>query len=871
MTSGEAPDRLTAALVERYRIQRELGAGGMATVYLARDLRHDRAVALKVLRPELGQVLGPDRFLREIRTTAQLAHPHILPLHDSGEAAGFLYYVMPFVEGESLRARLSREKQLPLDEALRITREVADALGYAHSLGFVHRDIKPENILFEAGHAVVADFGIAKAIASAGSERLTESGLAIGTPVYMSPEQAAGEGGVDGRSDLYSLGCVLYEMLAGEPPFTGPSAQAVVAKRLSTPAPRISILRDKVPAHVEQALDTVLARTPADRYVTAAHFAEALAHPEATGAALTVQRPAWWRRRAVRVAAAAIVLILIAGAVGRWLRPGALGSRNPRTAIAVLPLANFSAEGPHSYFAGALQGELINQLAKVAALSVIGRTSALTYAGTTKRLSQIGRELAVGSIVEGSVQVVGNRLRVDVQLIDPATEKDVWAERYDTTLDNAFEVQSEIAERVVAAVGARLTRAEAGAIAAAPTANPEAYRLYLQGEEYRRRPGGKRENLESARQLYERAVRLDPGFALAHAMLAFVHGIMYWFRLDPYPARAELLRREAETALRLAPNLPQAHWANGIALMWGQGDRPRALAELTIAAEGLPGSAELWNLIGATNRGLGNWDRSLAAFEKSAALDPRYADQFSELASTYQVLRRFGDAVAALNRASALAPDVAGFRLYRAALYQLWRGQLDSLRAAVAGLGCAPDEANAAICEYLALYERRPDSILALLPEPQRVIFEVQDQYEPALLWVAWAHQLRGDGAAARSAFDGALRQLDSALHRLPDDWRVHASRGVALAGVGRIAEARREAEWLSGTLLYRYPFWRINLTNGRARIFAQARMAGEAVVEIEQLIAVGAESVHTLRLDPRWDPIRSDPRFQALFAKYGA
>src|SRR5712692_2474509 len=255
---------LQAGLSGRYRIERELGHGGMAVVFLAEDLKHHRRVALKVLRPELAQALGPERFLREIEIAAQLTHPHILPLHDSGTVEygpGMPgpYYAMPYVEGESLRGRLTREKQLPLEDALQVTRDVADALGYAHSLGVVHRDIKPENILFQAGHAVVSDFGIARAIAAAGGERLTETGLVVGTPVYMSPEQAAGVA-VDGRSDLYSLGCVLYEMLVGEPPFTGPTAQAIVAKRLTDPVPSARRLRETVPPGVDQLLQRLLAR-----------------------------------------------------------------------------------------------------------------------------------------------------------------------------------------------------------------------------------------------------------------------------------------------------------------------------------------------------------------------------------------------------------------------------------------------------------------------------------------------------------------------------------------------------------------------------------------------------------------------------------
>lgn len=274
--ADDVPRRLHAALRSRYSIERELGRGGTALVLLARDLKHERLIAIKVLRPEIAMVLGADRFLREIRLTARLAHPHILPLLDSGEAAGFLYFVMPYVEGESLRARLEREPQLPMDDALQIAREVADALSYAHSHDVVHRDIKPENILIESRHAVVADFGIARAISAAGGERLTDSGIAVGTPWYMSPEQSSGERLLDGRSDIYSLGCVLYEMLAGEPPYTGRTAQAIVARRLGEPVPPLRTLRETVPAGVEQALTKALAKAPADRFATARQFAEAL-------------------------------------------------------------------------------------------------------------------------------------------------------------------------------------------------------------------------------------------------------------------------------------------------------------------------------------------------------------------------------------------------------------------------------------------------------------------------------------------------------------------------------------------------------------------------------------------------------------------
>jgi len=319
-------DQLTTDLADRYRIERELGQGGMATVYLARDLRHDRLVALKVLRPELAAILGAERFLQEIKTTANLQHPHILPLHDSGEAGGNVFYVMPYVDGESLRDRLSRDKQLPVELAVRLTREVASALDYAHRHGVVHRDIKPENILLHEGQALVADFGIALAVSrSDGGSRMTETGMSLGTPHYMSPEQAMGEREITPRSDVYALGCVAYEMLTGDPPFTGSTAQAIVARVLTEQPRTMTLQRHTIPPHVEAAVLTALEKLPADRYATAAEFSEALANPALT-AARTQAAPAArmdsrWRR--IAMGTGAVALVAIGVAMAGWLRPAA--------------------------------------------------------------------------------------------------------------------------------------------------------------------------------------------------------------------------------------------------------------------------------------------------------------------------------------------------------------------------------------------------------------------------------------------------------------------------------------------------------------------------------------------------------------------
>ena len=875
-------ERLRAALADRYRLERELGRGGMATVYLANDLRHDRPVALKVLKPELAAAVGADRFLREIRITARLTHPHVLPLLDSGEADGFLYYVMPYVEGESLRDRLNREKQLPLDDALQTACEVADALGYAHSHDVVHRDIKPENILLESGHAVVADFGIARAITAAGGEQLTATGVAIGTPAYMSPEQAAGESQLDARTDLYSLACVLYEMLAGAPPFTGPTAQAINARRLMDPVPPLRTVRDTVPVSVERAIGKALAKVPADRFGTAIQFAEALGRRES--AAAPAAAPAASPRRLGRLALFGVAGVVAVGGALLMLRPGRgreapapAGPVHERTAIAVLPFQNLSAEGPHAYFAGGLHDELLTQLSKVAALTVISRTSVMGYEGTRTPLRQIATELGVGSVVEGSVQVVGGRLRVSVQLIDAATDAHLWAERYDRTLNDAFAIQSDVAQQIVTAVGAALSNPERQTLAEAPTANAEAYRLYLQGREYWIRPGQLRQNTEIAQQLYERALALDPSFALAHAALSEVHGVMYWFRYDPSSARAARQREEAEAALRLAPDLPQAHVALGLAHYWGRRDYRRALDEFAIALEGLPNDAELWTWIGLVHRRLGNWDEVLAAFEEATQLAPRDANLFLDLSGyTYQFLHRYAEAVHADDRALSVAPDLHAAAVSRGWTYVLWQGQLDTLRAVLnrlprdADLGGEPGT-RAAQYVQLLLWERQADSLLRVLMVSRVSVFEGQRFFLPRSLYAGWAYQLRGDRPAARAAFDSARVLMDSVLRELPDDWRVHAARGLALAGLGRRDEALREARWLQQSVVYREDaFWGPGLAEDRARILAQAGDVDAALDEIGRLLARPSWlSVHTLRLDPIWDPIRDHPQFRALLAKY--
>jgi tetratricopeptide (TPR) repeat protein/TolB-like protein len=420
VATADAFDRLHSALAGRYALERELGRGGMATVYLARDLKHERPVAIKVLRPELAAALGPERFLREIKLTAQLDHPHILPLLDSGEAEGFLFYVMPHVEGESLRDRLTREKQLPVDDALQTAREVADALGYAHSHGIIHRDIKPENILLAAGHARVADFGIARAISVAGGEQLTETGLAVGTPAYMSPEQAAGSTELDGRSDIYALGCVLYEMLAGQPPFTGPTVESVVHQHLTIEAQPVTNLRPAVPAPLARALSRALAKTPADRFATAAQFGAALAGGAPGRLPLPAPTSAASKRGSRRLALLGGALIVLAAAlvIGRAARNRAADT-GASSAVVVMPFENRTGNAELQPL-GAVAAEWVTQgLTELPFLRVLdtqGAEAAARRLGAAATPAAVRRETGAGVEVAGSYFLEGDTLQFQAQI-----------------------------------------------------------------------------------------------------------------------------------------------------------------------------------------------------------------------------------------------------------------------------------------------------------------------------------------------------------------------------------------------------------------------------------------------------------------------
>ena len=501
-------ERLAASLADRYVIEREIGRGGMATVYLARDLKHDRTVAIKVLQPELSATIGTDRFDREIRVAAKLQHPHILSLYDSGDADGLLYYVMPFVQGESLRDRMDREKLLPIDDAIRITLEVADALGYAHSQGVVHRDIKPENILLQGGHALVADFGIARAVSSAGSEqKLTETGMALGPPIYMSPEQAVGDE-VGPTSDLYSLGCVLYEMLAGTPPFTGPNSRAIMARHAMDPVPGLQVIRDTVPDEIEDAVFFALAKVPADRPQTAAAFAEALGIPlgmtasRRTGGSsrVTMSRrtartgtyvaaPASRRKPWVWAASGVFVIGVTAFAgwrfLGRSAPPSDAGGLD-RHNIAVLYFEDRSPGGELAYLADGLTEGLITSLGAVRTLTVISRNGVGQYRGGTVGPDSIARALKVGTVVTGTVEPERDSVRVSIRVLDDAGNE-FGRTTFKEDAKNLAGLSASLAEQAALQIRKRIGEEVQVTQTRAATENAEAWALYQRAEGARRR------------------------------------------------------------------------------------------------------------------------------------------------------------------------------------------------------------------------------------------------------------------------------------------------------------------------------------------------------------------------------------------------
>ena len=868
-------ERLAASLADRYRIERRpdgtlslLGRGGTATVYLAHDLRHDRPVALKVVHPDVSASVGSERFLREIRFVARLSHPHILPLFDSGDADGQLYYVMPYLTGETLRQRLEREGRLTVAEAVRVARQVGLALDCAHRNGVIHRDVKPENILFEDGQAIVADFGIATAVESAGSDRLTETGLAIGTPAYMSPEQAGGAPQIDGRSDIYSLGCVLYEMLGGEPPFSGPTPQSVMAQQAVAPLPSLRSRRPDVPDSVERVLAKALEKEPGDRFATAADFTDAL-----EGAANAAGSGRGGRR-----AGAAALLGLGAVAATALLFALGLGERGekpPETPrIAVLPFQNLGAP-EDGYFSDGITEEITSRLAMLRSLGVISRTSADQYRGTGKSLKDIGEELGAEYILEGSVRWEkspggSSRVRVTPQLIRVSDDQHLWAGRFDETLEAVFDVQSRIAEQVATALDLAIQRPERKALAAKPTEDLQAYDFYLRGNDYFDRPGDP-EGYRAAEEMYTKATELDPTFALAFARLARTHISEFHFS-ERTLERLAKARAAADSALALQPDLPEAHLALGQIHYWGELDYQKALQEFRIAHAGDPGNGDIAWARGLVERRLGHWDQALADLRQAVELDPRSVVKNLDLFEVYLRRRQYPEAQHYVDRSLQLDPASPAY-VYEAILIVARDGDLGAAAEALKkGIrrGGADDLAVWAPGMDLgaALWVRLDTAAQAAVDRLDIKRFGADSS--AYYLGKGRVHRYRGDTRLAGAYFDSAAAALETRSRARPDDPELHAELAYAYAGLGRrddaIREGRRAVELRPPS---KDTWFGVDMVRNLAVVYARLGEADSAVKQLRFLLTVPSWiSRPGLGSDPTWDPIRRDPGFRALLAR---
>jgi serine/threonine-protein kinase len=715
----DVPEQLSNALADRYTVEREVGAGGMASVYLAHDLRHDRKVAVKVLRPELAAALGSDRFLREIKITANLSHPHILPLLDSGKADSapgeYLYYVMPYVAGGSLRFLMDREAQVGVERAIEIAGAVANALDYAHRQNIVHRDIKPENILLHEGEAMVADFGIALAVSAAGGDRLTETGMSLGTPEYMSPEQVAGERDIDNRSDLYSLACVLYELLAGNPPFTASTAQAVMARHVADPVPPITTVRPGVSTRVAQAIDKALAKAPADRFGSAHEFGDAL--------------------------------VSEAG-----------NAQSGGTSLAVLPFANLSADPENEYFSDGVTEEIINAVAKIPGLQVTARTSAFAFKGKEADIREVAQKLGVGTVLEGSVRRAGSRIRITAQLINASDGYHIWSDRFDRELEDVFALQDEIAELIADRLTTELVPMAERHSAKVDVA---AYDAYLRGRYELNQ--FLIEAPAKAIACFEDAIARDPEFALPYAAIAEAYTLQsIGFALKFSSETMPKAKANAEKALSIDPGLAEAHLARALVAMYYEWDYPSARRGLDQALRLNPNSvgAHMWNEFYWTYTQR-DYAKAQAACERALQLDPLRLDLMDRQATINLLFGHFDLAIEQFQSMLDIQPEYAMAHLGLADTY------------------CRMGNLNASIdcAEKAVEYGGRAVVMVAILAfiyavggkeEKARVILaELQDRSRESnvsSLWLACVLASLDETDPAFDAFERAREERDASL-----------------------------------------------------------------------------------------------------------
>ena len=869
--------RVRSALSGRgYMVDRVLGEGGMATVYLAMDVKHHRQVAVKVMRPELAATLGAERFLREVEIAAQLSHPHILPVHDSGDADGVLFYVMPYVEGESLHERIKREGQLPVDEALRIAREVSEALAYAHGRKIVHRDIKPANIMLSAGHALVADFGIARAVGTGAA--ITQTGFAVGTPQYMSPEQASGSTMVDGRSDVFALGCVLYEMLAGESPFSGPTPQAIVMRSMTETPRSLTTTREGVSPAIEAVVNRSLTKNPADRWQTAAEFARALGSAEdhlrlgpISGERTPAARPATVsggpsaKKRWAIVGGGVLALVGV-GAAFVVRGPAGAAAPEPVVRLAVLPFENRGA-AEDNYFVDGVADQVRGKLMSLAGFQVTARASSDQYKGTKKTPQQIGNELGVDYLLTSTVSWVkpagsNGRVQVVPELIDVKTGAGTWQRSFDAELTDIFQVQGEIATEVAGALNVALAPDEQQELAERPTKNLAAYDLYLRAKAL---TGEDPATIRQRIALAEQAVALDSTFVEAWTGLSVNLSLLY-FNSTPDPKVGVRARTALDRAKALAPSKVGTHFAGVMYFVNVANDIAAADAEVMEAMRAAPNDAGVLRMASGMEARRGRWQESLAHAQRVTRLDPRTRGSRTTLWNALTLLRKYPEAVALGRELVAEFPRDLGLRNGLAQVY-LMQGDLTSARALIRD---APaDVPRTAVATYFAIYQ---DLYWMLEDEDQQLVMRLGpsmfDDDRPT--WATVQMQLsthRGDHARARAFADTAQAEFAEQIKVTPNDPQRHLFRGLALATLGRkaeaIADATRGASFnpLSQDQTVG-PYYQHQLI----RVYLLAGEHEKALDALEELVKVPYVLTPAwMRIDPTFTPLKGNPRFEKL------
>ena len=866
----DSVERLREGLAGKYRIDRELGRGGMATVYLAIDEQRDRSVALKVLHPDLAATLGSERFQREVKLASKLQHPHILSVYDSGDAGGQLWYTMPFVQGESLRDRMTREGQLPIRDAMRIARESALALDYAHRNGVVHRDIKPENILLSDGQAIVADFGIARAVAD--EHGLTQTGMAVGTPGYMSPEQATGERTIDARTDIYALGCVLYEMIAGEQPITGPNAQAIIARKMTETPRTLSSVRNTVPAALSQLVDTMVARSAADRPESAKAVAttlEEITASGATGSVVAARSPAG-SRRAIWIGLAAALVLVAAGGAFAWRRMHA--TREGGFRIAVLPFEN-EGTAADDYFADGMTDEVRSRLSAVPGLQVTARTSTRQYKKTSKDPHDIGRELSVDYLLTGTVRwSKGNgpdRVRVTPELVQVSNSQSKWSVAFDTVMSDVFAVQAAIASHVAQNLTGALAAPTQQRLAARPTQNLQAYDEFLKGEQITANVGtGDSKVLNAGIPHYERAVQLDSNFLEAWSQLS--RALSFINNAGPTVETVERNRVATERATMLGPNRAEAHLAMAQYLRDVKLDYEGARTQYDAGLKIDPNNTDLMLGEAAVDAILGRFDDAFTRAQQAAKLDPRSIATMRRVPGLLHALHRYPEELGAWDRALALAPDNLSMIQGKAFGY-LALGELDSVHALVAQKLKAGVDTTALLVRF-ALYQ---ETMWTLPSElwPKIVKLTPKDFDNDRGHWglkLGHTYRLMGDTMHARMFGDSAVLAFAKQLHDFPDRAQVRELMARALALAGRKQEAAIQAdsalklrETTNDATLKPYVLFQA------ARVFIQSGENERAIDLIERLINMPATDVTPayLRIDPSFAPLKGNPRFEKLIA----